>query len=261
MPSPLTPPFSFAWLQRPGLAGGIDNDGTRAAELLSQGWGSVEFGSVRAENLPALGARLAAAQASLSTTTTTATTTTTTTASAPPSAVGIGLGLAPEMPAPALGAQWCEGLHKASDLAVVDYVSLNLSAAAHRRFLTPPLRPVLEEALHALRACRTPLPLAVKLPLADALALAALWPQVGIDQLTVVLPDAPDTSNALYLLTRLRHATPAPLRLVAVGGIRSGQDVARVRAAGADGVQVHRLFRQYGAASLPQLQKIMSAFS
>lgn len=253
MPSPLTPPFSFAWLQRPGLAGGIDNDGTRAAELLSQGWGSVEFGSVRAENLPALGARLAAAQASLSITTTTA--------SAPPSAVGIGLGLAPEMPAPALGAQWCEGLHKASDLAAVDYVSLNLSAAAHRRFLTPPLRPVLEEALHALRACRAPLPLAVKLPLADALALAALWPQVGIDQLTVVLPDAPDTPNALYLLTRLRHATPAPLRLVAVGGIRSGEDVARVRAAGADGVQVHRLFRQCGAASLQQLQKIMSAFS
>lgn len=256
MPPSLAPPF--AWLQRPGLAGGIDNDGTRAAELLSQGWGSVEFGSVRAENLPALGARLTATQASLSTAT----------PPTHPSAVGIGLGLDPEMPAPALRAQWCKGLQEVNSLAAaVNYVSLNLSAAANRRFLTPPLRPVLEEALHALRAYRSPIPLAVKLPVADALALAALWPPAGIDQLTVVLPDVSNASNAfdtpetLGLLAALRRATPELLRLVAVGGIRSAQDVARVRAAGADGVQVHRLFRECGAASLQQLQKIMSAFS
>lgn len=45
-PSPAT------WLQRPGLAGGIDQDGGRAAELLGHGFGSVEFGSVTAQPLP-----------------------------------------------------------------------------------------------------------------------------------------------------------------------------------------------------------------
>lgn len=36
------------WLAQPGLAGGIDKDGSRAAELLGLGFGSVEFGSVTA---------------------------------------------------------------------------------------------------------------------------------------------------------------------------------------------------------------------
>ena len=37
---------SFPWHARPGLAGGIDKDGTRGAELLGLGFGSVEFGTV-----------------------------------------------------------------------------------------------------------------------------------------------------------------------------------------------------------------------
>ena len=44
-PSPAT------WLQRPGLAGGIDQDGG-PPELLGHGFGSVEFGSVTAQPLP-----------------------------------------------------------------------------------------------------------------------------------------------------------------------------------------------------------------
>ena len=34
------------WRQGPGLAGGIDKGGSRAAELLACGFGSVEFGTV-----------------------------------------------------------------------------------------------------------------------------------------------------------------------------------------------------------------------
>lgn len=37
---------AFGWLNRPGLAGGIDKTGERADELLGLGFGSVEFGSV-----------------------------------------------------------------------------------------------------------------------------------------------------------------------------------------------------------------------
>jgi dihydroorotate dehydrogenase len=51
---------AFTWHARPGLAGGIDKDGSRADELLGIGFGSVEFGSVMPEAVPAVAARLAA---------------------------------------------------------------------------------------------------------------------------------------------------------------------------------------------------------
>ena len=54
---------SFPWHARPGLAGGIDKDGTRAAELLGLGFGSVEFGTVAVG--PRAGAELAALRARL----------------------------------------------------------------------------------------------------------------------------------------------------------------------------------------------------
>ena len=50
---------AFWWLARPGLAGGIDKSGERAGELLGLGFGSVEFGSVLADDLPPLLSRLA----------------------------------------------------------------------------------------------------------------------------------------------------------------------------------------------------------
>ena len=54
---------TFPWHARPGLAGGIDKDGTRAAELLGLGFGSVEFGTVAVG--PRAGAELAALRARL----------------------------------------------------------------------------------------------------------------------------------------------------------------------------------------------------
>lgn len=218
----------FAWLARPGLAGGIDKTGERAGELLGLGFGSVEFGSVLADDLPALLGRLTGRRPVAS-----------------ESAIGIGLGLPPDLPPAALGSEWRRGLGCLAEFpGVADYLSLNLSAAANRRFLAPSLRDVLDEALAELAAGRPalPIPLAVKLPALDA---ARLWPTLaaaGIDQLTVVLPD-----NAGSAALSAVGATG--MRLVAVGGISSAADVQAARAAGADGIQVHRLFLSHGPAT------------
>lgn len=220
----------FAWLARPGLAGGIDKTGERAGELLGLGFGCVEFGSVLADDLPALLARLAGQRPVGSTT-----------------AIGIGLGLPPELPPAELGREWRRGLARLAEFAgVADYLSLNLSAAANRRFLTPSLRGTLDEALAELAACRSalPIPLAVKLPAGDAVRLGPALAAAGVDQLTVVLPDGGD----LAALSTLRAAAPR-WRIVAVGGIVGAADVLAARAAGADGIQVHRLFLSHGPAT------------
>ena len=226
----------FWWLARPGLAGGIDKTGERAAELLDVGFGSIEFGSTQAVDLPVLLARLATLRGQ----------------GATPTAVGIGLGLPPDLPPASLGSQWRQGVLSLADCpAVADYFSLNLSAAANRRFLTPSLSGALDDALAEVAACRAalPIPLAVKLPLADACRLGAVLADAGVDQLTVVLPE----TDAVAALSEA-CATLAGLRIVAVGGITCAADVAAVRAAGADGVQVHRLFVSHGPATPALLQ-------
>lgn len=242
--------FCWPWLARPGLAGGIDKTGERAAELLRLGFGSVEFGSVQTEALPALLARLSAAHPAVNP------------KNAPEyqaadrlvnSATGIGLGLPAELPPARLGAEWQRGIEyiaRRGAAAGVDYLSLNLSAAANRRFLEPPLRAALDSALAALAASRAdlPIPLAVKLPAAAARLLGQALAAAGVDQLTVVLPE----HGGLAAMAAVRGAVRG-MRLVAVGGLANAADVAAVRAAGADGIQVHRLFVAHGAATPARL--------
>ena len=218
---------AFWWLARPGLAGGIDKSGERAGELLGLGFGSVEFGSVLADDLPPLLSRLAGQRPAIAAT-----------------AIGIGLGLPPDLPPAALGSEWRRGLGCLAEFGgVADYLSLNLSAAANRRFLTPPLRGTLDEALAELAACRhtLPIPLAVKLPAVDAVRLGPVLAAAGVDQLTVVLPDG----GGLAALSAVRAAAPRRC-IVAVGGIVGAADALAARAAGADGIQVHRLFLSHG---------------
>jgi hypothetical protein len=52
-------PIALPWLARPGLAGGIDKDGSRALELLGLGFGSVEFGSVTMQAIAGYNAGMA----------------------------------------------------------------------------------------------------------------------------------------------------------------------------------------------------------
>ena len=234
---------SFPWHARPGLAGGIDKDGTRAAELLGLGFGSVEFGTVAVG--PRAGAELAALRARL--------------AALPPrapGAIGIGLGQPADAAPRALAACWIAGLYGAWDVA--DYLSFNLSARACAPLLAPARLPLVEAALRAVAAARAGLPRRVPLALkfklggADgappAVALAAA--AAGFELLTAVLPDHP---GRLLRLRALSGLVPAGPTLVAVGGIRHAADVADVRRAGAAGVQVHRVFAESGAACLPQL--------
>ncbi len=236
---------SFPWHARPGLAGGIDKDGTRAAELLGLGFGSVEFGTVavgpraRAE-LAALRARLTALPAR----------------AAGEAAIGIGLGLPADAPFKALPGCWIAGLYGAWDVA--DYLSFNLSARACEPLLAPARLPLVEAALRAVAAARgglprrIPLALKFRLGAADeappAVALAAA--AAGFDLLTAVLPEHPGRLSRLRALSGLVPAGPT---VVAVGGIRHAADVADVRRAGAEGVQVHRLFAESGAACLSWL--------
>lgn len=233
----------FPWHARPGLAGGIDKDGRRVAELLAYGFGSVEVGSVPPGEASAVAARLADGMASRW------------------GAVGVGLGLPAELPEDALAEAWLAGL--AALWPVADYLSCNLSAAANRRFLLP------EHRFRLARACRGVtfrrdrlaadsgryLPLALKLPLGSAgeplPTAAAIAAAAGFDLLTVVLPDGPAGYVRLAeLADQLKKSGPA---LVAVGGIRSAADVAAARMAGAAGIQVHRLFIEQGAACLDGL--------
>ena len=237
---------------RPGLAGGIDRDGSRAAELLGAGFGSVEFGTVAPEPEPGrhpgvalLAQRLAAVGAPLA-------------ADRNRTLIGIGLGLGQGAALAALGAHWLAGLQAAAPVA--DYLSFNLSAAACRPLLSAEHAPLLAAALAAVAGERARLAaigrrrvaLALKLALDDGpssavmqLALAA-----GFDTLIAVLPQRPERFDWLHAWAqRIGGAA----ELVAVGGIRSSADVRAVLAAGASGIQVHSAFAEQGSACLPPL--------
>jgi len=235
-------PPDFPWHARPGLAGGIDKDGSRAAELLAHGFGSVEVGSVMPAEAATVAARLTASAARRC------------------GALGVGLGLPAELPEDELSAAWLAGL--TALWPVADYLSFNLSAAANRRFLLPEHRSRLAQACRAVvgqrdaqaAASGSYLPLALKLPLGDsgeslptAAVIAAL---AGFDLLTVVLPDG---AGRFSQLAELTSQLGGSLALVAVGGIRNAADVAAARRAGAAGVQVHRLFVEQGAGCLESL--------
>lgn len=241
-----------SFLPRLGLAGGIDRDGSRAAELLAAGFGSVEFGTVTpgpepgrnpgvavlAQRLAALGPRLPAAQNSV--------------------LIGIGLGLGQGAAPAALGAHWLAGLQAAWPVA--DYLSFNLSAAAcrpllgveHAALLAAALAAVADERARLAGGGRRRVALALKLPLdthplspVAQMALAA-----GFDALIAVLPQRPERLDWLQAWAR-RIAGAA--QLVAVGGIRSSTDLRAALDAGASGIQVHSVFAEQGSACLPPL--------
>lgn len=237
---------AFSWHARPGLAGGVDKDGSRAEELLGLGFGSVEFGSVMPEALSAVAARLSALPGCRA------------------AAIGVGLGLPPEYPPVDLGDAWMAGLNALWPVA--DYLSFNLSAAANRRFLLP------EHELRMTNACRAlvaererlaaesgrHLPLALKLPLGPGgetlPRMAVIAAEAGFEQLTLVLPDDAERymrlGNLAGVLAKRSNGGPA---LLAVGGIRCAADILAARQAGAAGVQVHRLFVEQGATCLATL--------
>ena len=240
--------MALPWLTRPGLAGGIDKDGSRAAELLGLGFGSVEFGSVTVNpvagsnpGIAALVARLARQDRSAASRT----------------AIGIGLSLSPEAVADSLADEWQAGLGAAWQVA--DYLSLNLSAKANQLYLATSHRAHLMAALRAVAACRERLvrlncrrvALAVKMPLGEAAGLWATLAGCGFEQLTVVLPDHRERYAAL---AQLASGSGGPV-VVAVGGVRCAGDMVAARAAGAAAVQVHRLFVEQGAACLSLLDQ------
>lgn len=233
-------------LIRPGLAGGIDKDGLRAAELLGVGFGAVEFGTVTP--LPEGGnpgvAVLAARLAQL--------------APRGPGAarIGIGIGMGSGAPPAALAAEWLAGLELA--WGACDYLSFNLSARAYAPLLAAHHLPLLVRTFGAVAAERerrgAHVALALKLPLGAAhalrLSVAEAAADAGFDAITAVLPDCPERLDRLHMLAaRLRGK--AALR--AVGGIRCAADIRAALGAGADGVQVHTVFAQLGAACLPAL--------
>lgn len=251
-----------AWNARPGLAGGIDKDGSRAAELLALGFAGVEFGTVApldqsspASDQPtveALVARLAALDPRHRGDT----------------AIGIGLGMRSGGDARNLAADWLAGLHAA--YGVADYLSFNLSARACRPLLAETNGALLAQAIAGVaerRAHRVArggrrVALALKLPLGPdpwrIPAAAALAAEAGFDALIAVLPDDGARLACLRELAgELREKTHGKMRsriaLLAVGGLRTAADVRAALAAGADGVQVHSAFAECGAACLPPL--------
>lgn len=238
------------WLSRLGLAGGIDKDGSLAAELLAAGFDSVEFGTVTPQPEPGsnpgvapLAARLAAQAASTDT------------------RIGIGIGMGDGAGPATLATDWISGLRAAWDAA--DYLSFNLSARRYRPLLSVEHLPLLRHAMEdvaAERQRRTQesgrhVALTIKLPLGSGdslpLILAEAAADAGFDAVTAVLPEHAERLACLrHLAARLRGKAA----LVAVGGIRDADDVAAVLACGASGVQVHTAFAQRGAACLASLR-------
>lgn len=239
-------------LPRLGLAGGIDRDGSRAAELLAAGFGSVEFGTVTpapepgrhpgvaalVQRLAALGPRLPATQNS--------------------ALIGIGLGLGQNAAPAALATHWLAGLQAAAPVA--DYLSFNLSAAANRPLLGKEHAALLAAALAVVADARTRLAaggrrrvaLALKLPLEgpSLSAAAQMALATGFDALIAVLPQRPERLDWLHAWAQ---RIDAAAQLVAVGGIRSSADVRAALDAGASGIQVHSVFVEQGSACLPPL--------
>ena len=202
-------PIALPWLARPGLAGGIDKDGSRAVELLGLGFGSVEFGSVTMQAIAGYNAGMAVLVERLSVLDRSGVGRT---------AIGIGLGQPAEAKAETLADEWLAGLLAVGSVA--DYVSLNLSAKANQRFLEPSHRASLLAAFHAVAACRAqlanaghPVALAVKMPLREAASLLDTLAEAGFEQITVVLPDQGERFSALKRLAS-EAARPA---LVAIG--------------------------------------------
>jgi dihydroorotate dehydrogenase len=235
-----------------GLAGGIDKDGSRAAELLAAGFASVEFGSVAAGGSDYPDASAATLAANLAAWRTSHLHT-----AAP--RIGVGISRPAGAPLEALPDCWLAGLEALAGVA--DYVSFNLTAAANRPLLTAEQQPLLARSFAAVVARRDALAakgrrveLAVKLPLGapgePLPGIALLAAVAGFAHLAVVRADnAPDFSRITSLARRLPR-----VRLVAIGGIRSAADVGAARAAGAAGVQVHRAFAEQGAACLIALR-------
>lgn len=238
------------WPSRLGLAGGIDKDGARAAELLAMGFGSVEFGTVTPDPEPgshrgvcSLAARLAALPAHERSAT----------------RIGIGLGMSAAAPS-ALPAEWTRGL--CESWAVADYLSFNLSARRYRPLLIDEHRAMLLHAFAAVAAKREEcvaageryLALALKLPLfatgTFSLMLAEAAVDAGFDAVIAVLPEHAARLERLHALAAQLDGRSAS---IAVGGIRTSADVRAALDAGADGVQVHTIFAQLGAHCLPML--------
>lgn len=240
----------FQWGTQAALAGGIDKDGSRAAELLRTGFAAVEFGTVTppAPGQPAATAAILAgrlAHARLGQTTR--------------ARIGIGLGMHQASAAEALAADWHNGLLAAWPAA--DYLSFNLSAAAYRPLLTtehlPPLRHALATVANTRshlrnqtgRDCGLALKLPLSLPVTHALAMCAA--AVGFDALIAVLPNEAGAFDRLHALAEQLRGGAA---LIAVGGLRDHAGMQAALAAGADGIQVHRAFVEQGQACLSRLR-------
>lgn len=248
------------WQGRPGLAGGIDKDGSRAVALLSGGFGSVEFGTVTPQPEPGHNPGVAALVANLS--------------SADRSKchgarVGVSLGAGLDAAPFALAAEWLAGMHAA--WAVADYLCFNLSARAYRPLLAVHHAMLVVDAVATVVRAREQLTrrtgrrvaLALKLPLAEIgghrpeclRAIAEIAPQAGLDALVAVLPAS---SERLALLREAVSLLQGGTAVIAVGGLRTADDVRAVLAVGAQGVQVHGAFVERGVDCLPALQAGMS---
>lgn len=239
-----------SWPCRLGLAGGIDKDGSRAAELLAAGFDSVEFGTVTPQpeeggnpGVTALVSRLAALLPPLTV----------------KPRIGIGIGMSSGVPPSALPAEWTAGLRGARDIA--DYVCFNLSARRYQSLLNAAHLPLLQHAFETVAAARQSeqghhVALVLKLPLdvqdAFPLTLAEAAVANGFDAIVAVLPESVHRLDRLRLLADHLRGRAG---LVAVGGIRNAEDAQTAYAAGADGVQVHRIFAELGAACLPALMR------
>ncbi|MFZ2852637.1 MAG: hypothetical protein WAZ34_00825, partial [Rhodocyclaceae bacterium] len=188
------------WRAGPGLAGGIDKDGSRAAELLALGFAGVEFGTVAPlpempdqPGVDALVARLAAYRAAHLTTLG---------ACRPDDArIGVGLGMRSGGEAQDLVADWLAGLRAA--YGVADYLSFNLSARAYRPLLVEEnsallaraIAGVADERARLAAVCGRRVALTLKLPLSPGplpgvvRAATEAASTAGFDALTVVLPE------------------------------------------------------------------------
>lgn len=248
------------WRTRPGLAGGIDKDGSRAASLLASGFGSVEFGTVTPHAVPGHNPGVRALADRLSDIDRTGID------HRLDARIGVSLGAGMDAAPTGLAAEWLAAMPIA--WGVADYLCFNLSARAYRPLLDEAHAALLIEAIGSIVQMRERLThrsgrrvaVLLKMPLGtmDAASQTRLRRinTIGLDALITVLPESGERLAALAAAAAIcRQETP----LIAVGGIRTAEDVRAVLAAGAAGIQVHGAFVEHGTDCLPPLLEGMAA--
>jgi dihydroorotate dehydrogenase len=236
-----------------GLAAGYDRSGALLPSIAAHGFGFVELGTVTphpvADHNPGVAVLAANVERWLAR------------AGRTRCVVGVNLGRQPGAPIEQAAQDFERGMRAAWRCA--DYLAINLTGPANRALLETGREPIARDVLQRVRDQQARLaavsgrrvPIVVKIPVDPGnatLAVAVRYcREMGFDGLIAALEDVAGV-EAERVLRRLAR-TLGGMTLIAVGGIRTPEQVRAYLAAGARLVQVYRLYAEAGPLAVAGL--------